>query len=243
LLSGYDHGITAGVEPENQAQAVHRIRFVFAKDGPARYISHLDLARAVERALNRASLPVAYSQGFNRRPRLSVAAALPLGYTSEAEIADVWFTAPVAPEMFIEQLSAKMPPGIRVLSANAVALSTPSLQQLMAESVYVVDFLEVVNESALHAAVEELLAAEVLLRERVRAKGGRSQIIDLRPLILAARAGRSEDGRPQLMLRLVQTATQTGRPDDVLAALGFDPLDLRVHRIELLLADPNQPLT
>jgi radical SAM-linked protein len=74
---------------------MQRVRITFTKEGATRYISHLDLARAVERALNRAGLPVAYSQGFNRRPRLSLAAALPLGYTSEAEMADVWLTETV----------------------------------------------------------------------------------------------------------------------------------------------------
>jgi radical SAM-linked protein len=216
------------------------MRFVFSKDGPARYISHLDLARAVERALNRAGLPVAYSQGFNRRPRLSLAAALPLGYTSQAEIADVWLAASLPPDEFQTCLAATMPPGIRVLSAAETPLTAPSLQQQMAESSYVVEFLEPPDWAALEAAVAELLAAETVLRQRARAKGGGVQTIDLRPLILEARVEQG-DSRPRLRLRLVHTATQTGRPDDVLAALGFDPLDARVHRVALRLAGDGKP--
>ena len=89
-MGALERDITSPVESENQpVAAVQRMRMTFTKEGTARYISHLDLARAVERALNRAGLPIAYTQGFNRRPRLSLAAALPLGYTSQAEIADV----------------------------------------------------------------------------------------------------------------------------------------------------------
>ena len=102
-MGALERDITSPVESEHQPMAaVQRMRMTFTKEGTARYISHLDLARAVERALNRAGLPIAYTQGFNRRPRLSLAAALPLGYTSQAEIADVWLTEPVDPPRFGE---------------------------------------------------------------------------------------------------------------------------------------------
>ena len=63
---GMNQRVTEESQPPRPAQ---RLRLTFSKDGPARFISHLDLARALERALNRAALPVAYTQGFNRRPR------------------------------------------------------------------------------------------------------------------------------------------------------------------------------
>jgi len=221
--------------------AIQRLRLTFSKGGSARYISHLDLARALERALNRAALPVAYTQGFNRRPRLSLASALPLGYTSEAELADVWLTAPTPLDPdgqaseFRGRLMARMAPGIEVTGVVEVALSAPSLQQMMAESLYVVRFPDPVDDAALRHGVEVMLAAESLMRTRARPKGNQAQPFDLRPLILDMRVELKEDGRPRLWLRLVQTATQTGRPDDVLAALGFDPLDAWVHRVGLRL--------
>jgi radical SAM-linked protein len=73
-----------------KANYVQRLRLVFAKDGPARFIGHLDLARTLERMLNRAQIPLAYTQGYNPRPRMQLATALPLGFTSECEIADIW---------------------------------------------------------------------------------------------------------------------------------------------------------
>ena len=219
-----------------QPPAIQRVRITFTKEGATRYISHLDLARAVERALNRAGLPVAYSQGFNRRPRLSLAAALPLGYTSEAEMADVWLTETVSPPVFARRLAASMPPGIGVRMVGEVPLNSPSIQQQMAESIYQVRFLDPIEEAGLRSRVADLVAAESIVREKVRGKGNKPQVIDLRPLILAMDVQRNEDGELLLILRLVQTASQTGRPDDMIAALGVDPLNTRVHRVGLSLA-------
>lgn len=208
-----------------------------SKGGPARFISHLDLARALERALNRAALPVAYSQGFNRRPRLSLAAALPLGYTSAAEVADVWLTEAVEPEVFQARLMARMAPGIVVLAVAEAPLTAPSLQQQLAESVYEVGLPAGEDAAPLRQAVAELLAATTLVRQRHRPKDNRSQSFDLRPLILDLALEEREGGVLNLRLRLVQSATQMGRPDDVLAALGLEPLDARVHRVALHFAD------
>ena len=233
-----ERGINRPVTEESQPpRPVQRLRLTFSKDGPARYISHLDLARALERALNRARLPVAYTQGFNRRPRLSLAAALPLGYTSAAEVADVWLTEPVEPEVFRERLMARMAPGIGVTAAIEVELAAPSLQQQLSESVYEVELPDGGDVGALRRLVEALLAADSLPRERRRPKDTRPQSFDLRPLIQGMTVDETEHGAPRLRLRLVQSATQMGRPDDVLAALGFDPLDAHVRRVALCFDD------
>ena len=229
-----NHPVTANSQPK---QPVQRLRLTFSKDGPARFISHLDLARALERALNRAALPVAYTQGFNRRPRLSLAAALPLGYTSAAEVADVWLAEAVEPEAFRARLMARMAPGIAVLAVTEAPLTAPSLQQQLAESVYEVELPVGVDVAGLRQAVAELLAAGSLVRQRHRPKDNRAQSFDLRPLILDLSVDEPENGVPRLRLRLVQSATQMGRPDDVLATLGLEPLDARIHRVGLHFAD------
>jgi radical SAM-linked protein len=212
----------------------YRLRLTFSKSGAARYISHLDLARALERALNRAGLPIAYTQGFNRRPRLSLAAALPLGYTGAAEMADVWLTEPVAPELFHKRLAASMPPGIEVSQIVEAELAAPSLTQRMAASEYEVTFMDAVDVAELRRKVETLLATPELIVTHHRTRDAAPKPFDLRPFILAASV---QEPGPVLRLRLVQTATQNGRPDDVLAALGFDPLDTRVHRTGLHFRD------
>lgn len=215
--------------------AVQRLRFTFGKGGPARYISHLDLARTLERALNRSRIALAYSQGFNRRPRLSLAAALPLGYTSEAELADIWLTEATPPAEVLARLSERMAPGIPLTTMSEIEPAAPSLQQSLASATYRVTFLDPVDGDHLRATVASLLAAETLPRERKRAKDKRPKPYDLRPLLINLVVEDGSQGEPIVQMHLVQTPTQTGRPDEVLASLGHDPLDAHVHRTGLFL--------
>ncbi len=218
-----------------QADYVQRLRMRFGKGGPARYISHLDLARALERALNRANLPVAYTHGFNRRPRLQMATALPLGYTSEYELADVLMMERVEPEQARQHLMDRMAPGIEVYHMADVPLQVPSLQASTVESTYVAAPLDPVDRQELAAQVAALLAAPQLLREREHK--GKRKVYDLRPLLLDLCLLDTADDLPHLQMRLLLQPSLTGRPDEVLLALGIDPLAARIHRTRIVLQD------
>lgn len=218
-----------------QANYVQRLRLIFSKNGPARYISHLDLARTLERALNRASIPVAYTQGFNRRPRMQMATALPLGYTSEYELADILLMEAMEPAVAQQQLMAKMAPGIHILQVEEVPISGPSLQSITQSSTYVATPLDPVDFAGLQANVAGMLAAETI--EKVREKQGKKKKYDLRPLILDLATTQDEDGQVHIHMNLCLEPSRTGRPDEVLEALGFDPLDVRIHRTGMVLAE------
>ncbi len=217
-----------------QANYVQRLRLTFSKSGPARYIGHLDLARTLERALNRARIPIAYSQGFNRRPRLSFAAALPLGYTSEYELADIWLFEELDPPAAGRQMMEKMAPGIVIRSVAEVPLKAPSLQSQTLSADYSAMPLDWIAAQALRARVDSLLAEQILLRERKKGKG-KAKSYDLRPLITALSVDRAEDDNPSLKMTLLLMAGQTGRPDEVLTALDLDPLAARIHRLMITL--------
>lgn len=217
-----------------QANYIQRLRLIFSKGGAACYISHLDLARTLERALNRAKIPVAYTQGFNRRPRMQMATALPLGYTSEYELADILLAEKMEPEQARQQLMAKMAPGIVVLRVEEVPVSGPSLQSMTQSSTYVATPLDPVDFAELQAKITDILAAEQL--ERVRERRGKKKVYDLRPLILNLSATQDEDGQVHIHMNLCLEPSRTGRPDEVLNTLGFDPLDMRIHRTGLVLA-------
>ena len=217
-----------------QANYVQRLRLTFSKTGPTRYISHLDLARTLERALNRARIPVSYTQGFNRRPRLQIAAALPLGYTSECELADIWLEEQMEPQQVHRQLAAKMAPGVTVHQVEEVPLSEPALPALTAGAIYVVTILDPVNMAALRRRIDDLLAADSLVRER--GHGRKRKAYDLRPLIYELEVAQTADGAAQLHMRLALMPSETGRPDEVLLALGLDPLSARIHRSKIALA-------
>lgn len=206
-----------------------RLRLTFSKTGPTRFIGHLDLARALERALNRARIPVSYTQGFNRRPRMQVATALALGVTSECEMADIWLTESRPPADVAAQLAAKMPPGIAILQVDEIDLAEPALQTRTAVSVYEVTLLDPVP-SDLADRVTNLLAADEW--RQMRQRGRKRKEYDLRPLILDITL--DETGE-KLTMKLRQEANLTGRPDEALYALGLDPLAARIHRRQLLL--------
>ncbi len=218
-----------------EADYVQRLRMTFKKDGPARYISHLDLARTLERALNRAKIPVAYTHGFNRRPRLQMATALPLGYTSEYELADVLLLEEMEPEAARQQLTAKMAPGIDVYKAETVPISLPSLQASTIESSYVATPLDPVDTAVLQQKIEAMLAADTLPRQRLHKRKLREY--DLRPLILDLALTQPTGKPPQINMRLMLQSGATGRPDEVLDSLDLDPLDCRVHRTMIVLQE------
>lgn len=219
-----------------QANYVQRLRLRFSKEGPARYIGHLDLARTLERSLNRARIPVAYTQGFNRRPRLSLAVALPLGYTSECELADIWLTDRMEPEDARAQMMSKIAPGIDVQAVSEVPLNEPSLQSQTEASRYAVTLLDPIDEALLQGRIANLLAADSIPRRR-QGKRGQVKRYDLRPLIfdLALREQAGKFAMIEMYLSLMPA--KTGRPDEVLEVLELDPLAARVHRTALVLGE------
>ena len=112
----------------NHETPLHRRRFTYAKGEALRYISHLDLARTWERAFRRAGLPVAYSQGFNPKPRFQIAAALPVGVTGLREMVDVWLLAPMSSDEALCRLRPVLPRDLGVTGAEEVDLRAPALQ-------------------------------------------------------------------------------------------------------------------
>ncbi len=213
-----------------EANYVQRLRLTFGKTGPTRFIGHLDLARTLERSLNRARIPVSYSMGFNRRPRMQMATALPLGYTSEHELADIWLMERLEPEAARLQMMNRMAPGIEVYQVEEVPLNAPALQTITAESIYRVTLLDAVNTADLQQKIMVLLANDSHWQER------RGKKYDLRPLILGITWEETAEHGVQLWMHLYLQESKTGRPDEVLIALGFDPLSARIHRLQIILA-------
>jgi radical SAM-linked protein len=213
-----------------QANYVQRLRLTFRKEGATRYIGHLDLARTLERSLNRAGIPVAYTQGFNKRPRMQLASALPLGYLSECEMADIYLSERMEPEAAQAQMMSKMAPGIVVWRVEEVPLKAPAVQSITAVSAYTALLLDPIDPAALRQRIAGLLAAESIIRER------RSKAYDLRPLIETVSLAETEEGAPLIEMRLVMKPGKTGRPDEVLRSLDLDPMAARITRTEIVLA-------
>lgn len=222
-----------------QANYVQRLRLEFAKVGPTRFIGHLDLAKALERSLNRAQIPLAYTQGYNPRPRMQLAAALPLGFTSECELADVWLLEFVDPDKTSEVLAAKMAPGIVLKAVSEVDLREPALQNQVVAAAYRVKIKNLPDRKQVVAAIPRLLSAKSIMRER------RGKEYDLRPLVHDIQVLQATEKPPSenaglandlaLLMRLTMLPGKTGRPDEVVEALGLDPTAALIHRQQLIL--------
>src|SRR5512138_848416 len=105
-----------------------RVRVTFAKTGPLRYIGHLDLQTLWERAARRANLPLAYSHGFHPQPKITFASALPLGFSSRAEVMDIRLQSAVDLGELPRVLQEALPSGITVLDVFPVDENEPALQ-------------------------------------------------------------------------------------------------------------------
>ncbi len=205
-----------------------RFRLTYAKTDAMRYTGHLDVQRTLERMFRRAGLPLLHSQGYHPRPKMHLAAALPLGCTGEHELADFWLTEPWTPEDVAQALRAAAPPGIAVLAVAVVPADEPPLPNQVVSSEYVVTVLDDVPD--LEARVARLLAAETLPRER------RGKAYDLRPLVEALDVlSPDEEGHARVHMRLRAQQGATGRPDEVLAALGIPLEAAHIHRVRQVL--------
>ena len=152
---------------------MEKIRIALKKGEAIKYVGHLDFGRAIERALRRAKLPVAYSVGFNPHMRLSFGPALGVGIASEAEYVDVEMTESVDAKQFSQSLSEKLPPGLALVEARQVS-STASLAaelNLAAYQAQVADLVAPEQIAAAETAVKRLQQSESVTYVRRAPKG------------------------------------------------------------------------
>lgn len=209
-----------------------RYRLTFGKSPAMRYTGHLDLYRALERTIRRAGLPLAYTRGYSPHPKLQLASALPLGFTGRAEMADIWLEQAVPAAEIMDRLGQSAPPGIVIVHVEPVPHAEPSLQQQMETATFEIALQAPIPGDLPHR-IEALLSSESVVRER------RGKAYDLRSLVNDLRL--REPGR--LAMTLCAREGATGRPEEVLDALGLDPLAADIERIALAFRPPPQAAT
>lgn len=212
---------------------MQRLRITFSKGEEIKYISHLDLMRAWERTLRRARIPLAYSQGFNPRPRLFFASALPLGFTGRAEMLDVILEQPMDLREFASRVKEQLPTGLKLEAVVEVPIALPALssQVVAAEYAVMVESQDAPHE--MQSRLERLLTASSIPRRRDRP--GRAREYDLRPLIQKLWIMGRRNGVFILGMRLQADEEGTGRPDEVMAALSLADAVRGIERVKLIL--------
>lgn len=213
-----------------------RIRITFVKQGPLRYTGHLDLHKLWERAARRAALPLAYSQGFHPQPKMNMAAALPLGFSSRCEVMDMRLERDISLEDLPARLNETLPSGLQVVEVEQVEERAPALQTQVVSAEYEVTLTESIDRSELKQKIDSVIESKSIPRER------RGKMYDLRPLIEeitlhSAPAGGGDRGEGEglrVFMRLAAREGATGRPEEVLDVLGIAFEETRIERTHLI---------
>jgi radical SAM-linked protein len=184
-----------------------------------RFASHRDIARAVERGVRKAGLPIAYSAGFTPHPKISYAGAAATGVASEAEYLELAFTSPCTPEDVRARLDAALPDGIDVIDVAERGSELP-LARLEASQWQVT--LPGVLPAAAEAAISAFLASSRVEVERDMKKKG-TRRMDARAAVISMeldrRADSAQPGECGMLRMVVRHTTPAVRPDDILVAL------------------------
>ena len=220
---------------------MQRLRIKFTRGEEVKFISHLDMTRLWQRALLRADIPLAYSQGFNPHPQIAMASPLQVSVTSSAELMDIILYRQMAPQYFLSLIKKQLPEGIEILEVRTVALPLPSLQSDVSFAGYEIAVETENTRDEVEDAIDRLMLREELPWQHERDTGMRRY--DLRALIDRIWLIDYANGLATIGMKLRCDSSGAGRPEQVSLALGFKERPRLIHRTELTLKSQTRSLT
>ncbi len=203
------------------------VRIVFSKTGRAKYISHLDLVRTMTRVVRRASIPLWYTEGFNRHPYLTFAAPLSLGFEGLHETMDLRLEEEMSGKELVERLNGALPEGFAAVSA-AEAVAKPG-------DLAAADY-EIVFSCPTEPILALLAQPEILVEKKTKKKEWKT--VDIRPFFATAQV--TAVGKGTRMLVTLPCGNVNVNPSLFLTALNAataEDYTGEVRRLELRLAD------
>ncbi len=214
--------------------SAQKIRLTYRKGNRLRFLAHLDVLRAIERAIRRAGLPLAYSEGFTPHPRLAFAGPLPLGFEGEAEIVDVTLTERVPVAEAVERVRRCSSDDLQPTSGIEVPLRSPSPQAAARWADYRVDLPGV---GAVEAGKRAGRFLEATAFEWTETRQNKKRTYDLRALVGWIRTGVRPGGGSTLTMRLSAGNDATARPEQVVAAVFPEAEAAGFTRLRIILED------
>lgn len=208
---------------------MQRIRLVYSKGDELKFTGNLDMMKVWERTFRRAGLKVAYSQGFHPQPRIHQALPLPLGFTSQNDLLDFWLDSDESLDEITGKLKRALQPGITVQEYQVIAAGLKPLQILVMSASYLVQMEAESIPADLATRIDRLLRLGECLRER------RGKQYDLRPLIEKLEI--TNDDPTGIFMTLAARPAATGRPEEVLDALGITMQDVEIMRTGLVMTE------
>lgn len=225
-----------------------KLRMEITKGDEVRFIAHLDYARAVERAIRRANLPAAYSEGFNPHMKLAFASALGVGVASEAEYVDIELKKDIEPKTVLTMLGSTLPPGIKLKRAKYIPASSQALMAVVNLAQYniIVPIPVNVDIAAIKESISKFNSAQEVLFTRQSPKGKKE--ISVKEFVKKIEVRVYED-KLNLDFECIITAKGTIKPSEIIDVL-IESFDLRIskgnaliNRVGLFIADKGARLS
>lgn len=212
-----------------------KVRIKFTKEGPMKFVGHLDTMRYFQKAIRRAELPIAFSGGYSPHMIMSFAAPLGVGVTSTGEYFDMELTSTIPTDEICQRLNNQMADGIRVLSARQVEDGKASkAMSLVAAADYLVEFRPgKAPADGWQTRISEFLKQPEILVTKETKKGEKQ--VDIRPFIYQMNL--QNDNR--IFLNLASASANYTKPDAVMDAftswLGQElpEFSCMIHRLEV----------
>lgn len=216
---------------------VSKYKIMFAKTGMSRFTSHLDLSKLFERALRRADIPIAFSQGFNPHPKMSVAVPLAVGVAGERELLEVELKEEMEPQEITRRLNEKLPAGVKVLNVKKTEKQKKSLMAMVQQADYRLECMvtEDLEQSEVEQVVSDLLkCSSIVVQRKTKGKVKES---DIRSGIHFLE-GKVDSGVVTFNARLNTGSGGNVRPEEILiqlkeAGLPIDCTCCRIYRGDL----------
>lgn len=217
-----------------------RLRVRYTKEGRVKYVSARDMTSVWERAIRRVDLPIHYSEGFSPHPKISFPDALPVGFASTGEYAELTFTVDIDPGPQLGRLSATLPEGMAITSFVVVPDGAKKLASYLGATMWEIEFPATTTADAddtvteLHARAAAVLASDLVEVIRHRPKGDRT--LDVRAPLHSFAASRrpTVDGTIPVLRTILQNDGPSVRPNELLDGFAqFATRELaapRVHR-------------
>lgn len=208
-----------------------KIRVEFSRGEEVKYISHLDTLRTFERAVRRAGIPIAYSQGFNPRPIMSFGLPLAVGVTSSTEYVDVEVQEDIAPEELVIGLNNNLPKGFNIHFAEYIN-SSESLMASIGVASYevVIEVGNEVNRRQMEDYLDAIMKEDSLVVEKE--KKGKTKKIDILPYIYELKIIEFNESIMALGMTLAAGSVFNLKPEMVIAALSkVSELELSIRKV------------
>ena len=221
-----------------------KIRIKFQKYGIMRFIGHLDMMRYFQKAIRRADIDIAYSEGFSPHQIMSFAAPLGVGITSDGEYLDIEVHSSKSSEESLKALNEAMVEGVEVVEYKQLPEGTKNAMSSVAAADYIVTFKEKEKNpftlELLSKALEEFYGEqeEILITKQTKKS---ERTMDLKPLVYDFHMT-EKDGKPAFYLNLCTGSTDNVKPELVVEALfthmglEYNPSAIQIHRIDVYTA-------